>query len=175
MNKPHNHQLSRTVNRQIALWLVLLTALSSSTLHSAPLQEADNFEELGEIMREKKIPLLLAFEATHCNYCTRLKAEHLQPMNNNEGYTRRILIRTIQINGKEKITGFNGEKLSRSALSNKYKAFLTPTMLFLNDKGEEVAERMLGYNSPDYFGLYLDQAIDAAEREVSGSEGTEKQ
>lgn len=174
MDKSRRYHTHHTVRNQIIAGFVVLLTLFSSALHSAPLQEADNFEELAEIMREKKIPLLLAFEATHCNFCTRLKAEHLQPMNNNEGYTRRLLIRTIQIDGVEKITGFNGEKISRSALSKKYKAFLTPTLLFLNHKGEEVAERMLGYNSPDYFGLYLDQAIDAAEKEVSGNGGTEK-
>lgn len=174
MDKSRRYHAPRPARNQITAGFVLLLTLFSSSLHSAPLQEADNFEELAEIMREKKIPLLLAFEATHCNFCTRLKAEHLQPMNNNEGYTQRILIRTIQIDGKKKITGFNGKKISRSALSKKYKAFLTPTMLFLNDKGEEVAERMLGYNSPDYFGLYLDQAIDAAEKEVSGNGGAEK-
>lgn len=174
MDKPRRYHTTHLIRNRITPWLVVLLTLSSNPLHSAPLQEADNFEELAEIMREKKIPLLLAFEATHCNFCTRLKAEHLQPMSNNEGYTQRILIRTIQINGEKKITGFNGEKISKSELSKQYKAFLTPTMLFLNDKGEEVAERMPGYNSPDYFGLYLDQAIDAAEKAVSGTGETDK-
>nr|CAA6804587.1 MAG: Thioredoxin-related protein [uncultured Thiotrichaceae bacterium] len=170
MVKPLTHHLKHALfNRTIPALLLLVTAFSTP-LHSAPLQEADNFEELGQIMREKNIPLLLAFEAEHCNFCTRLKAEHLQPMNNNAGYTKRILIRTIQMDGGEEITGFNGEKTSPAKLSNKYKTFLTPTMLFLNDKGEEVTERMLGYNSPDYFGLYLDQAIDAAEKTINENE-----
>lgn len=171
MHKLFRHHLTHTKHKRMVSYLILLTGLLSSTAsYSSPLQEADNFEELGQIMREKKIPLLLAFEASHCNYCARLKTEHLQPMNNNEGYTQRILIRTIQIDGKNEITGFNGEKISPSKLSKEYKAFLTPTMLFLNDKGDEVAKRMLGYNSPDYFGFYLDQAIEAAEKKVGGTE-----
>ena len=36
------------------------------------------------------------------------------------------------------------------------------TLLFLNDKGEEVAERILGYNTPEFYGAYLDKAIDKA-------------
>jgi len=170
MTKPLAHYLTHTLLNRIAPAVLLMITVFSAPLQSAPLQEADNFEELGQIMREKNIPLLLAFEADHCHFCTRLKAEHLQPMNNNEGYTKRILIRTIQMDGGNEIIGFNGDKISPAELSKQYKAFLTPTMVFLNDKGEEVAKRMLGYNSPDYFGLYLDQAIDAAEKTISGIE-----
>lgn len=167
MDKSHTHFPARTLRKSVYLCLLpCLTLLAANAVHSAPLQEADDFAQLGKTIQEKKIPLLLAFEAEHCNYCTRLKAEHLQPMNNNEGYQQRVLIRTIKLNSSDKIINFNGEETTPSQLSNKYKAFLTPTMLFLNDKGEEVAKRMLGYNSPDYFGLYLDQAIDAAGEKI---------
>ena len=35
---------------------------------------------------------------------------------------------------------------------------LAPTVLFLGPEGE-VAERLIGYGSPDFFGAYLDQRL----------------
>lgn len=169
MNKLHALTAEQTAGKpqKTLLWLALCVTCLITPAQADPLQEAADLTQLAETIREKKVPLLLAFEADHCNYCTRLKAEQLQPMNNNDSYRERVVIRTIKIDSSDKIISFNGEKTTPAELSRQYKAFLTPTMLFLNDKGEEIAERMLGYNSPDYFGAYLDQAIDTAGRKIN--------
>lgn len=165
-----NH-LTHPARKHIASGLIaLLTLSSSNALLSAPLQEVESFEALGQVMRDRRVPLLLVFEVEHCNFCLRLKAEQLQPINNNDDYQKRIIIRTIKMDSEAEISGFGGEKTSPANLSKHYNAYLTPTLLFLNDKGEEIAERMLGYNSPDYYGLYLDQAIATAEKALQPSE-----
>ncbi|MEZ5536766.1 MAG: thioredoxin fold domain-containing protein [Thiolinea sp.] len=161
-------QPARTNRKFSRFWALLITLSATTALHGAPLQDADDFMELSQSIQEKKVPLLLVIEAEHCNYCKRLKAEQLLPINNNEDYQQKVMIRTIKMDSASEIVGFDGKKTTPAKLSSQYKAFLTPTLLFLNEKGEEVTKRILGYNSPDYYGLYLDQAIDTAGEKISG-------
>lgn len=147
----------------LLLWLILLTNSLQPAL-AEPLETVSDFQTLGQQMLDSKRPLVLLIEAEFCGYCQRLKAEHLQPMNNNESYRKQVLIHTLPMDGSALLTDFDGESRTQAALSQRYKAYLTPTLLFLNENGEEIAERMLGYNTPEYYGAYLDNAIERASR-----------
>ncbi|MGB1011179.1 MAG: thioredoxin family protein [Thiolinea sp.] len=141
-------------------------ALSTST-HAATLEETNDFSQLATTMQANGKPLVLALEADYCTYCARLKAEHLQPMVNSEDYSKRVVIRTLEFDGDHEVKDFDGQTISASAFSSRYKVRITPTLLFLNAKGEEIAERMLGYNTPELYGAYLDRAIDTAVEEMA--------
>ena len=130
------------------------------------LLEADNFQELSQLMQEKKLPLLLMVRADYCDFCHRLEAEHLLPMSRDENYTRKILIRTFDLGGSREITGFDGKLTDANTFSRAYQLHITPTLLFLDAEGAEIAERIPGYSVPEYYGAYLDQAIDAAVEEM---------
>ena len=39
---------------------------------------------------------------------------------------------------------------------------MTPTLLFVDSQGRELAERMVGVTTLEFYGGYLDQAIDAS-------------
>jgi hypothetical protein len=45
---------------------------------------------------------------------------------------------------------------------------IAPTLVFLGPDGE-IAERLVGYGSPDFFSAYLDDRIDAAKRAIGGA------
>lgn len=139
-----------------------ITLLVSIPIQAEPLQTVEDFEQLAATMQETSKPLVLTFDAEHCHYCKRLEADHLQPMLNNNDYKQRILIRSIEFDGGHEIKDFAGKPLTASDFSSKYKVRITPTILFLNAKGEEIVERMLGYNTPELYGAYLDRAIDKA-------------
>ncbi len=49
------------------------------------------------------------------------------------------------------------------ALAAQLKIRLAPTLVFLGPDGE-LAERLVGYSSPDFYGAYLDQRIDETRR-----------
>lgn len=48
---------------------------------------------------------------------------------------------------------------SPAALAAALRVRVAPTVLFLGADGEELAERLVGYSSPDFYGAYLDQRI----------------
>lgn len=51
---------------------------------------------------------------------------------------------------------------SPAALARSFGIRVAPTVVFLANGGGEVAERLVGYNSPDFYGAYLDRRIASA-------------
>ena len=45
---------------------------------------------------------------------------------------------------------------------------LAPTVVFLGPDGSELAERLVGYSSPDFYGAYLEQRIEQARSRLAG-------
>ena len=60
------------------------------------------------------------------------------------------------------IKDFSGHPVEPSELSQNYGVWVTPTLLFLNGKGEEVQKRMVGLGVRDFVSDFIDQSIAAA-------------
>jgi hypothetical protein len=74
----------------------------------------------------------------------------------------RVLIRRLLLDNGSRVTDFSGERIATTQLSDRYKVFVTPTILFLDGNGNELARRMVGINTPEMYGGYLDNCIDTA-------------
>jgi thioredoxin-related protein len=142
--------------------LLLLLLPASACKGTDQIAETYDFRALGEEMRTQKLPLLLAFRADYCKYCRQLEDEYLKPMQQSGKYAERILIHRFTLDYSGDITDFNGKKLDANEFSARYKASITPTLVFVDADGKEIAEALVGYNSPDFYGAYLENAIDTA-------------
>jgi len=112
------------------------------------------------------IPLLLEFAAVECEYCTLLEEEVLSPTLLNRDYDRRVLMRKLLIDRPSPLNDFNGEPVTAADLAGRYRVFVTPTLLFVDKQGEELAERMVGVMTLELYGGYLDQAMDASSEKL---------
>ncbi len=110
-------------------------------------------------------PLMLEFAAERCPYCRRLEQEYLLPMHLNPADTKGVVMRRLLLNTYESVTGFDNRPTDADSLAARYSIKVTPTLLFLDARGSEIAERMVGFNTPELYGAYLDAAIDAAGRQ----------
>lgn len=120
------------------------------------------------IADSRRLPILLVFSAIDCAYCELLEEEFLEPMLLGGEYEDRVIIRKVVLDNGSRLTDFSGQRRDATALSNDYKVFVTPTILFLDSDGTELAERMLGINTPELFGGYLDDCIETALMKVRG-------
>ena len=146
----------------IGLALVaLLTAIQVQAL-SAGVSHAENFAALGDRARSGHMPILLVVSQEDCPYCELLKREILEPMLISGEYDGRVLIRELLIDSALPVRDFDGQAITPDALAQRYRARLTPTVLFLDDRGRELTKPMIGINTVDFYGYYLDAAIDAA-------------
>ena len=108
------------------------------------------------------VPLLLEFSAYGCEYCSLLEEEILKPMLRNRDYDRRVVMRKLVLGRDIKLDSFSGNRLTPAQLASHYNVVVTPTLLFVDSDGRELSERMVGINTLDFYGGYLDQALDSS-------------
>lgn len=153
----------RKPNREAGLLLALLLAVTTLAVAGrASVPVARDLAADGRLAAERRLPILLVVAASDCAYCIQLEEDFLIPMLISGDYDDRVIIRKIEIDQANLLRDFDGRLVTTSELADRYRASLTPTLLFLDPQGRELVERMVGLTTPDFFGGYLDQAIDAA-------------
>lgn len=110
----------------------------------------------------ERIPILIALFASYCEWCERVEQEFLRPMLLSGEYADKVIIRALITDGTDRFTGLDGQSMMPDRFAYQYDAYLTPTLIFIDHRGQELAERMVGLTTPEMYGGYLDQAIEQA-------------
>ena len=149
--------------------LLLVAAALVTVANADPVNNVPPARDLGKEAGEAEgacIPLLLEFAADSCEYCVLLEEEVLKPMLRNRDYDQRVLVRKVALDRAAKLRDFDGRKVSPAGLAERYRIRVTPTLIFVDRRGEELAERMVGVTTLDFYGGYLDQALDSASKKL---------
>lgn len=104
-------------------------------------------------------PLVVMTSLTGCPYCELVRSRYLGPMRRDEN------LAAVQLDVMDKtspLQDFNGTTTTPAEVVKVWKARFTPTVLFFDANGRELAERLVGLASPDFYGSYLDQRLTAA-------------
>lgn len=141
----------------ILLWLVT-TALRAEI----EVPTAQNLQADSQLAHNRHLPILLVFSAIECSYCELLEEEFLQPMLLGGEYRDKIIMRKLLLDNGSRLVDFSGQRIDATRLSDRYRVYVTPTLLFVDANGTELAERMVGINTPELFGGYLDDCIETA-------------
>ena len=122
----------------------------------------DDLSALGRTARRRRLPIVLLVSRSDCPYCALLKDEVLNPMVKSREYDDRALLGELMLDSEEPLRGFQGEYELRDDVASRLDADLTPTLLFLAPDGSELAPRILGVNTLEFFGFYVDRGIESA-------------
>ena len=106
--------------------------------------------------------MILYIGASYCTYCKKLNRDVINPMLSNKGYNQKVALTHIELDGTKLIIDFSGKAIDSDELVEKYNIDVTPTLLFMDNKGNEIAKRIVGYQNKDFYWFYLDQSIDVA-------------
>ena len=136
------------------------------TLPYVKIKHATDFSLLAETARAEEKIILLEVSASYCEYCEMLEEEFIKPMLRNSDYTADVLIRKIDMDGYYPITDFSGNNTSPDKFTRDLKVLLTPTLLFFDGNGNEVSPRILGINSVELYGGYLDDGLTAGLKKI---------
>ena len=128
-----------------------------------------NLQADSALARGRAIPLMLMFSQAYCSFCRKLTEEVLEPMLISGDYTGSVLIRELMIDANQDIIDFSGKRVAPDAVFSRYQLRVTPSVLLLDDKGTELAERQVGINTTEFYGYYLDLAIQQALRKTRPS------
>ncbi len=146
------------------LWPLLLLAVSVRAAGPAHILPVTDLRVLGDEARRSHRVILLAVTTRWCTYCHQLKADFLRPMLVSGDYRDRLIMRELKLDDTGTIRDFAGKITSARALGSAYGVNLTPTLLFLGPDGRELAQRIQGLTTPDFFGGYIDRGIEQALR-----------
>jgi len=116
----------------------------------------------GRAARATGRALVLVFASSDCGYCTVLEEEILKPMLRSGDYDHRIVLRKVMLDAGETVVDFTGETVETEAVADRYGIFVTPTVLFVDGEGTELAGRLIGINTVELYGGYMDAAIEQA-------------
>lgn len=133
---------------------------------TSPLPQAQDFTDDAKMVRDRGLPLMVVMVAEGCAYCTLLKDEFIRPMLISGDYEDKVIIRTLDITRIDDVVDFDGKAISTETFADNKGVIVTPTVLFLDDAGKELQPRMIGINSLDYYGAYLDEAIDKSRAQL---------
>ena len=151
----------KALNKSIVwLTLALLAGVAlAGTAQDVELPFTRDLHADGQLAREQNLPIMVVFVAEHCGYCAALEAEYIKPMLYSGEYADRIIIRVLDIDRNDMVN-FQGKTQSSSMVANHLGAYVTPTIMFFDADGHELAEKIIGYGTPSLFGGLLEASID---------------
>lgn len=118
----------------------------------------DSFLHIGEDVQEateSNKRLVLFFYQNGCPYCNALVERNFSQKDIREKAQKHFDIITINMWGDRPVTYLDGKEYTEKSLAEALKVQFTPTVLFLDEKGNVVL-RLNGYRSPQRFNIDLD-------------------
>jgi len=133
---------------------------ADEALPPADIIEISNLSQLSTQAKAEQKLIMLEISASYCSYCRKLEENIIKPMLRSGDYDANVLIRRFEIDGYAALKDFEGSPVTKGELAMRWGIQITPTIIFLNSQNQEVSDRIIGVNSLDYFGGYVDDAID---------------
>ena len=155
-----------TILKRFLPYLAILLIPGLAVSGSVEMIQSRDLRDESRIASESNVILVIEVSSEDCGYCRRLEEDFLKPMQRNSYYDDKVLIRSISLSDFEHLVDFEGRSVSAADFALKYDVFVTPTLLFLDANGVELAEKLVGFWSADYFGGYIDNSIDEAREKL---------
>ena len=114
-------------------------------------------DELAQALKASH-PLVLMVSLDGCPFCKIARENYLAPLVREQG------LRVVQINmqHKDAVKDVLGVNRTQEQLIAELGVTVAPTLIFYGPAGREIAERLVGIGSEDFYGAYLDQRVATA-------------
>ena len=142
--------------------LACLAALFVAAPVGAQMTQARDLAADARLAAARKIPLLLLFSEAGCPWCERARQEFLLPMQRNPEYQAKVMMREIGTDSPAALLDFAGNRTTQAEFARQQHVSMMPTVMLLDQRGEALAEPLVGFRGADYYGFFLDQRIDSA-------------
>ena len=145
--------------------LLLSAAAFAGSAHVAELPPADNLQQQATEAQTAGQPLVLLFSLPDCAYCKVVRQNYLWPMLRESPAAERPVIRELTMTGRQAIRDFDGSPTTPAALAQRYGVQVSPTLVFVDANGEQLADPLVGGDSQFYL-AYLDRAFEQSRRKL---------
>lgn len=141
----------------ILAWFAVTGALAQQR---GELPLAQDFTVEARVAKANQLPIMVLFSSPDCHYCERVRQEFLIPMTRNAEYDAKVIMRQVEIGSDAALRDFSGRVTTHGDFALLNKIHMVPTVKFFDAQGRELAAPIIGLLTPDFYGGYLDQAID---------------
>jgi len=118
-------------------------------------------------MRQDNMPMLVLFSQSGCSYCEKARVHYLTPMSTRPPWRDRAMYRQIDLDSDAALIGFDGMSQTHRSFAKAAGVFVTPTVMVFGPDGTSLADPIVGVTLPDFYGQYLEQAIEVAREKLA--------
>ncbi len=139
-----------------SLLALLATSPSFASAAESSLPVPDSLPRIASEAARYFEPLVLLISLPGCPYCELVRRNYLAPAR------RDAHLQAWQLTITDRVTplvGFDGKTTTAAAQVAVWRTSFTPTVLFLNAGGRDLAERLIGMGSVDFYGAYLEARL----------------
>jgi thioredoxin-related protein len=112
------------------------------------------------LVRRRALVMMVSLPG--CPWCKLVRQSYLAPLLA-EGQP----VIELDMQDQRGIVGFDGAATTPMRLADNLRVRVAPTVLFLGRGGREIAPRLTGVTSEDFYGAYLDERVAAANRALT--------
>jgi len=141
--------------RTLAFFLLFVFSTTVSRA-GEDLVVATNLQIDAQESRTKNRPIVTLISSHTCEYCEAVKRSDFQFMTNDD----RFILREVNIDVTEPLINFDGSSTTHRTFVETYVSVFTPTVLFFNAEGEQLADPLVGVSTLEYYGHYLEKKIE---------------
>jgi thioredoxin-related protein len=146
----------------IALSAEFTTARAQKPSKTALLPAPADLRQAAAQANARGEPLVLMVSLPGCPWCELLRRNYLTPMRG-EG----VAAFEFMVNERsQRLIDFKGQQITPAAWSEAMAVKITPTLLFFNTQGQEIAPRIEGVASADFIGAILDERLATAREKI---------
>ena len=135
---------------------------------NASLPSAKDFQTDARPSAQRQRLVVVLFSLPDCPYCDQVRREQLMPLLRDRTLTERLVVREVSIVGTRTLIDFRGSQTTEAAFAKETRAKFSPTVAFFDPAGTQVVPPLIGALLPDFYGAYLDDAIQLGLSKIGG-------
>lgn len=108
-------------------------------------------------------PLVVMVSLPGCPFCRIAREHYLLPLAREQG----LPVVQVDMQSPQALRDFAGAASSHEAQIRAWRVRIAPTVLFFGRGGVEIAARLVGLGSADFYGAYLDERLATARKALA--------
>lgn len=128
---------------------------------------ADSFVTDAGLSTERGLPVVVFVSQHGCRFCAALRKQVLLPMIRAGELADRAIFRELSLDAGFTVTDFGGNDIAGRHFADRYAAVVTPTLLFLDARGVEIADKIVGIGNIEFYSFYFNRALESARSELN--------
>ncbi len=123
---------------------------------------AASFAIDSDLSQEQELPIVVFVSQHGCEFCAALRKQVLFPMIRSRSFEGKAILRELSLDAGFVVVDFDGRSIAGADFARRYTAVITPTLLFLDSDGAEIATKMVGIGNLEFYGFYLEESLKEA-------------